>query len=198
MPDATDLVRTQPRRALRTLALLLVTVLVTLGGVLSMSAPAQACSCKTASLKKLIPQADVVYVGVHQRTLETDPVQYQVVAQRLFKGELDSARTVMTDAAGTCSVGPIEEGERWLFLTSADGSSGLCDGTRKLNQKHLAAVQKSLGVGERLPAPDPEAAVRTKVEKSPPREFGRLAAPGAAAALLGLLGLAVVGRLNRH
>lgn len=191
-------VRLRSRRALRGLALLLAAALVGLGGAVAMSAPAQACSCKTGELKKLIPAADVVYVGVHQRTLSTDPEQFQVVAQRLFKGELESARTLVTNSGGgSCGLGPIEKGERWLYLTAADGSTNLCAGTRKLTQKDLGVVQKVLGVGERLPAPDPAVAVRTKVEKSAPEDFARLAAPGAAAVLLGLLGLAVVGRLTR-
>jgi hypothetical protein len=39
--------------------------------------------------------------------------------------------------------------------------------------------------------------VRTLVEDSPPAGFARTAAPGAAAAIIGLLGLVVVRRLAR-
>lgn len=203
MPSATSTAWPRPassRGWLRAVALLLVTALVTLGGSLLGAAPAFACSCKTLDLTKLTKQADNVYVGVVTGTSTTDAgTQYQVLAQRLFKGELPSARvTVTNSASGSCALGQLEEGERWLFLTDADNVTGVCAGSRQLRAQALAKVQKELGVGERLPAPDPEKAVLTRVDSDDSQDFVRLAAPGGAAVLLGLLGLAVVGRINRR
>lgn len=185
----------------RVAALLLVAGLVSTFGVLVAAAPAQACSCQTSDLRKLTKSADIVHVGVVQSSSTDDSgsEQFQVLAQRLFKGELDSARlTVTNSVGGTCTLGPVGKGERWLFLTGPDHSTTLCDGSRRLRQRDLERVQQILGVGERLPTPDPQKAVLTPVESDPPEEFTRLAAPGAAAALLGLLGLVVVGRINRR
>ncbi|MFC6695883.1 DUF4131 domain-containing protein [Nocardioides daphniae] len=190
-----------PREWSRAVLTLLLTALLAGGGILATATPAQACTCQTSDLRKLTKQADVVYTGVVQSSSTTDEGQrqFQVVAQRLFKGDLASARVTVTDAIGAgCGIGEPEEGERWLFLTTTANATGLCSGTRPLKQRDLVKVQRSLGVGERLPAPDPAKAVRTKVEGAAPVDFARLAAPGAAAILLGLLGLAVVGRLNRH
>lgn len=203
MPTATTaaLRGTVRRGWARIAALLLVAGLVASVGVLIGAAPAQACSCESADLRKLTKSADIVHVGVVQSssTSEAGSEQFQVLAQRLFKGELDSARVTVTNpVGGACALGPIGKGERWLFLTGPDHTTTLCDGTRRLRQRDLERVQKILGVGERLPAPDPEKAVLTPVETDPPEEFTRLAAPGAAAVLLGLLGLVVVGRLNRR
>lgn len=188
-------------RALRPLVALLLVVVAGLAGALLGAAPAHACTCATSDLAKLTKSADLVYVGVVQSTSTTDDgdEQFQVLAQRLFKGELDSARVTVTNpVTGSCALGPAERGDRWLFLTGPDHTTTLCDGTRPLRQRDLAKVQRLLGVGERLPAPDPQKAVFTRVEADPPQEFTRMAAPGAAAALLGLLGLVVVGRLNRR
>lgn len=189
------------RRGVRAATLLLVTALVATAGVLLGAAPAQACSCDSANLRKLTKSAEIVYVGVVQSTSTSAEgnEQVQVLAQRLFKGRLDSARVNVTNPAGaSCSLGEVEQGSRWLFLTGPDHTTTLCDGTRPLRQRDLERVQQLLGVGERLPAPDPEKAVLTPLEQEEPEEFTRLAAPGAAAVLLGLLGLAVVGRLNRR
>ena len=188
-------------RAFRPLVALLLVVPFALALTVAGAAPAQACSCKTTNLKKLTKSADKVYVGVVQSTSTTaeGDEQVQVLAQRLFKGELDSARVSVTNpAGGSCGFGDVEEGSRWLFLTGPDHTTTLCDGTRKLRERDLARVQKLLGVGGRLPAPDPQKAVLTPLDTEPPEEFTRLAAPGAAAVLLGLLGLVVVGRLNRR
>lgn len=187
--------------ATRPLLALLMVVAAALSGVLLGAAPAQACTCDSANLRKLTKSAEIVYVGVVQSTSTSAEgnEQVQVLAQRLFKGKLDSARVNVTNPAGaSCSLGEVEQGSRWLLLTGPDHTTTLCDGTRPLRQRDLERVQRLLGVGERLPAPDPQKAVLTPVQTEQPEEFTRLAAPGAAAVLLGLLGLAVVGRLNRR
>ncbi|MBE7324133.1 hypothetical protein IEQ44_05670 [Nocardioides sp. Y6] len=189
-------------RAVRLLVALLLVVPLTWGLSSVGASAAEGCSCETKDLKKLTKSAAIVHVGVVQASTTTDEgaEQFQVLAQRLFKGELDSARLTVTnpDGSGSCALGPVAKGERWLFLTGPDHTTTPCDGTRRLRQRDLERVQALLGVGERLPAPDPEKAVLTPVESDPPEEFTRLAAPGAAAVLLGLLGLVVVGRLNRR
>lgn len=193
--------RLRAPRGVRVVVGLLVAVLVALSASVLVQAPALACSCATGNLTKLVKSADNVYTGVVQGTTRVDDrVQHQVLAQRLFKGDLASARVAVTelDALSSCSLGDLQEGDRWLFLTDAENATALCDGSRKLRPAGLAKVQKALGVGERIPAPDPQKAVFTPVETTAPEEFTRLAAPGGAAVLLGLLGLAVVGRLNRH
>lgn len=190
-------------RLARPIALLLAAAVAALSALVLVAAPAQACSCESAGLKKLTTEADLVYTGVLERasTVESDEErdQFLVRAQRVFKGELPSARFVVSNQlGGSCGFGPVEEGSRWLFLTNTDNTTTLCSGTRPLASRDLARVQELLGVGQRVPAPDPQAAVRMKVEEEEPEGFLRLAAPGAAAVLLGLLGLAVVGRLNRN
>lgn len=190
-------------RRWRPVAALLALVVGVLSTLVLIAAPAQACSCADASMRKLTADADLVYTGVLERFGTGDGEDGRDVllvrAQRVFKGELTTARFVVTNAlGGSCGFGPVEEGSRWLFLTDADNLTTICAGTRPVVAQDLARVQRLLGVGTRVKAPDPQTAVRRKVEESDPESFVRLAAPGGAAVLLGLLGLAVVGRLNRH
>ena len=121
----------------------------------------------------------------------------QVVATRVFKGELESSRTRVTSfGGGSCSWYDPAVDERLLFVVR-DGQASLCSGSQPVSANVMATVRKQLGSGQKMPPPPPAEAVRTKVEDSPPREFTRLAAPGAAMALLGLLGLAVVRGVSR-
>lgn len=190
-------------RRWRPVAALLAVAVAAMSTLVLMAAPAQACSCADSGLRKLTSEADLVYTGVLERFSTGDGDEGRDVllvrAQRVFKGEIATARFVVTNAlGGSCGFGPVEEGVRWLFLTDSENFTTVCAGTRPLVQKDLAVVQRVLGVGTRVKAPDPQAAVRMKVEEEEPQTFARLAAPGAAAVLLGLLGLAVVGRLNRR
>lgn len=190
-------------RRWRPVAALLAVAVAAMSTLVLMAAPAQACSCADAGLRTLTADADLVYTGVLERFSTADGEDGRDVllvrAQRVFKGELTTARFVVTNAlGGSCGFAPVEEGSRWLFLTDADNLTTPCSGTRPLVQKDMARVQQLLGVGTRVRAPDPQAAERMKVEEEAPESFARLAAPGGAAVLLGLLGLAVVGRLNRN
>lgn len=202
-------------------------LLMSVVGVSMTATPAYACSCKTANFKKLLQQADTVMVATvdHVRPIEADAASgeeadadadsgvipagpgsldtveagevMRVVARRVFKGELDQARVEVTsDNTGSCGWYDPETDERLLLLVR-DGHVGLCTGSRPATTKVVQQVQRQLGVGEKMPAPPPREASRVRIESSEPVDFGRLAAPGGAMVLVGLLGLAVVSRLNR-
>lgn len=184
-------------------------------GVLSMvgmpasasAAPTEECSCQPGNFNQLLKQADTVMVATveHVRPIETEvegaPAEAEeamrVVARRVFKGELEQARVEVTsNNSGSCGWYDAESDER-LLLMVRDGHVDLCTGSRPAGTQAVHRVQRQLGVGERMAAPPPREATRTKVETEEPLDFARLAAPGGAMVLLGLLGLAVVSRLNR-
>jgi hypothetical protein len=61
-------------------------------------------------------------------------------------------------------------------------------------------VERVLGSGESVVVPEPDRPPLqwTELETSTPPPLGRLVAPGAAAGIVGLLGLAAVGRARRR
>lgn len=136
------------------------------------------------------PSPSGVGTGPDEETL-------QVVATRLFKGELETSRTrVVSVGGGSCAWYDPAVDTRLLFVVQG-GRTSLCSGSQPVSDGVMAKVHKVLGSGRKMPAPPLAEAVRTKVEEAPPQGFNRLAAPGAAVALLGLLGLVVVRGVRR-
>lgn len=185
-------------RAVARLAVWLLAVPLALGFVVLDSEPAHACSCAKRSFAKQLKSADTVFLGRVRETAEVDEgLEFLVLAQRLYKGDLDQPLVQVTTpgSSAACGVGEIPSGERYLFLTT-DGTTTICHGTRRANEQVTNRVQRRLGLGTVIQPPRPEAAF-DRVEDSPPPDLQRLLAPGGAAVLVGLLGLLVVRRLAR-
>jgi len=187
-------------RAVRLAAALL---LACLGLVVTVSAPASAeCTCKQAGLEKQVAQADLVFVGTVDRVEEQgNGFLYEVTASRAYQGTPDR-ETQVASAGGrnACGLGELGVGTGYLFLatgTSAPYAADTCGGTGAANPTKIDKVEALLGAGTAVEPPPPPTAELTKVEDSPPAGFARAAAPGAAAVLVGLLGLIVVRRLSR-
>ncbi|WP_110180723.1 hypothetical protein [Nocardioides solisilvae] len=187
-------------RALRPLLALLLAGPLALAGLVAAAGPAAACSCAVLTFKQQVKMADTVFVGkvAGEGTPSGNDLTYDVVASRVFKGELEDPRVQVSSAADSaaCGIGPVETGQNWLFLTT-EGTTSSCSGSAPASTQVMERAQRLFGIGTRLEPPAPTEAVRTRVESSPPTELSRLAAPGAALVLLGLLGLAVVSRVGR-
>ncbi len=84
-----------------------------------------------------------------------------------------------------------------MLFAREDGprlTSGGCTGTDRATPAYVADVERVLGPGTAIPKPpppgqEPPKPEYTRVEDADPPEFTRLAAPGGAMVLLGLLGL---------
>ena len=188
-------------RALRVLAALAVALT---GLVLFTQAPASACSCAQADLDRLVKRADVVFVGtIEEATLvDTFRYEYTVSAERAYKGSVERDVAVTSSASSAaCGLGELTAGTDYLFLargTSSPYATNLCSGSGPAGPGRLEKLEAVTGKGTRIDPPPPPAPVITRVEQSPPDGFAKMAAPGGALALVGLLGLLVVRRLSRR
>jgi hypothetical protein len=128
-------------------------------------------------------------------------VTYDVLVDRVYKGgvgtetvQVKSART-----SKTCRRLVLAPEHTYVFFVEAAGSAftaDTCSGTAGATGRLLAKVQRMLGDG-RLPVPArPEQAVFTRVADAEPATLTRLAAPGVALVIVGLLGLLVVRRVG--
>lgn len=188
-------------RAARLVAALL---LACLGLVVTTGTPASAaCTCKQGELAQQVKRADVIFIGTIDRVdTQGDGHTYDVTASRAYQGTPE--RSTQVESAGgrnACGLGALDVGATYVFLatgTEAPYAADSCGGTSVANPTKVDKIEKLLGAGTAVEPPPPPEAVLTRVEHSAPAGFARTAAPGAAAALIGLLGLVVVRRLARR
>jgi hypothetical protein len=205
------------RRMTRWVARLLAVVVVSWIGVLGLAAPAQACTCARLTLEEQAEMADAVFTGtlLNVRRLTTTQsgtdqsvprqLSYRVGVDRVYKGVLTQPEVaVVTEAfSAACGLGRLPVDRDYAFFVSATGSdlrANLCGGTTRATDQVVARVGAALGEGSPVTTDQtpPSAAEQTVLELSEPADFPRLAAPGAALALVGVLGLLVVGRVGRR
>jgi nucleoid-associated protein YgaU len=209
---------TRPAHRLTRWVARLLAVAVAAGiGVLGLPAPAQACTCAPLTLDEQAEMADAVFTGtlLNVRRLATTrsdtdqsvprQLSYRVGVDRVYKGVLTQPEVaVVTEAfSAACGLGRLPVDRDYAFFVAAAGSdlnANLCGGTTRATDRVVARVEAALGEGSPVSAEEspPAAAEQTVLELSEPADFPRLAAPGAALALVGVLGLLVVGRVGRR
>ena len=179
-------------------------LLACLGLVTTVSAPASAeCTCKQGQLAQQVERADVVFIGtVEAVDAEGQDHTYSITASRAYQGEPERSTTVASAGGrNACGLGELGVGTTYVFLatgTAAPFQADSCGGTSVANPSKVDKIERLLGEGTSVEPPPPPEAVFTKVEDSAPPGFARMAAPGAAAAIIGLLGLVLVRRLGRR
>jgi hypothetical protein len=201
------------RRLLTTLLGAAVAALLVLGTGPAEAAkpPKKGTACPDISVEDSAKQATAVFSGMvsdQQKQPRTDGIPGALYLQTVtvtlvYRGAIHTETVqVQTDRArGACSLGALQLNRDYMFFVSGTGEPWVASGTsgtRPENKKVDAEVSALLGEGVPPVAPPPETAEFTPVDTSEPQSLSRLAAPGAALVLLGLLGLLVVRGVSRR
>ena len=187
----------------------LVLLVVGLTTVVVADAPARAaCTCQRPPLAQQVNDADAVFSGTV--TMASGPttsgkrqiMSYDVKVDNVYKGDITSPQvTVKSDADPTrCGLSGMTADTRYLFFVRANEANLLankCGGTGPARSTKTQKVVALLGPGTTPIPPTPPPAEFTSVAGAEPLPLTRLAAPGAAMVLLGLLGLMIFGVLGR-
>jgi len=170
---------------------LLVTLLLALSSVVLTQMPAHACSCvKNDTVQKQIKRADVVFAGRFNNG--------SFAADTLWKGDLVSKDVRVLSPGKSCGLDLKADRRYVVFAQTKQGSlvADSCSGTARVNQSLEKQVTQVLGKGESLgpTGNEPTKPTYSAPQVGAPASVTRLAAPGLAAVLIGLLGLVFVRR----
>ena len=189
----------------------LIALFLACSGVVLTQLPAHACRCVDGSVRSQADRADVVFSGVLLDTRpgtvgkrDRDATVYEIEADTLYQGTLLRSETRVTSRLDSCGLGNLPADRRYVFFVVEDGTdlvADQCGGTARASDKLVGRVESLLGTGTDLGPREPSEPVTvefTQVAGAEPETLTRLAAPGAALVLLGLLGLFVVRRATAH
>jgi hypothetical protein len=193
-------------RVLRRPAVLLaVTALLWLGSPaspLSPVVPPAGAACPRPAPGAAVQRAAAAFTGtVTAATASADGFVQTVRLDRVYKGDVTGTEVRVRTTAGPCGLGQLRTGQRYVVLAAAAGDSWLAgprSGTAPAASALLTRVQQLLGAGT-APTAGPSAPQQVTfdtVGDTHPRPFLRVAAPGFALVLLGLLGLVVSRRFR--
>jgi hypothetical protein len=172
---------------------------------------ASAPACPPVTVKDSTKAAMAVFSGTVtdvQRSDRTDGQPGAIYTQTVtvdlvYQGKISTETVqVQTDRNKVaCSLGALAVNSEYMFFVTGTGEpwvAGGTSGTRLSNDTVVAQVVRLLGEGSPPIKPTPETAEFTPVDTSEPQSFSRLAAPGGALVLVGLLGLLVVRGVSRR
>jgi hypothetical protein len=206
------------RRLLAALLVAAACVFVTPGATALAAAP---CTCSSAgagatgtgatgatgTVQDHVKAASAVFTGTVEETAPgtggAGSSRISTVrVDRVYKGEMittDTVEVVTPRAFADCAGGELVRGETYVFFVENDEgfTATGCGGTTTASTGLIAQVERLLGDGRDPVPPTPPTATLTPVNTDDPPSMTRVAAPGLALILIGLLGLAVVRRLAR-
>ncbi|MFC7495718.1 MULTISPECIES: hypothetical protein [unclassified Nocardioides] len=179
--------------------LAIVALLVAPAGAVALTATpaAAACPVRPASLADQAKDASGVFTGtVADRTESGTTVTFVVEPDRVYKGQVaESPVEVTTDSRrARCGQPGLKPGNDYVFFVNRDGDALSTDrrsGTARATDELVAQVEQLLGDGRPAVEPEPEPVAFTTVGGEP-ATLQRVAAPGAALVIVGLLGLLLV------
>lgn len=184
---------------------LLAVVLLAVALPVGLAAPSSAACAKPVSFGQRATQADDVFTAsVTSRSRSGDLVAYKVTVATVYQGTVSTEQVTVTTGArrADCGQAQLEKGRRYLFF-ARERSGRLTIGSAApsvpASAANVARIEKLLGQGHPAVAPEPapQHATFTTVA-SRPMELRRVAAPGGALVIIGLLGLLVASWRGRR
>jgi hypothetical protein len=146
-------------------------------------------------------ETDAVGTGANTRRVR----RYTATVERVYQGTVTSKQVVVvsSQSARNNGLGRLPTDKTWLFFVNGEGAKffgNSCQGSERATSALLRRVERVLGSGQTVVVPEPERPPLewTELDTTEPPPLGRMVAPGAAAGLVGLLGLAAVGRARRR
>jgi len=186
---------------------MLAALLLALTGVVLTQMPAHACTCVRSDTETHIKNASTIFVGtvtaVHKKK-GAKTLTYDVDVEKIFKGTVTDPVTLQSPTSvEKCALDDLLADRSYLIFGTAQGAVvevNACGGTEPLSPTLLQQVVKVLGNGTVPGATEvtpPSEATFERVDGDEPTGFARLAAPGGALVIVGLLGLLLLRRITR-
>jgi hypothetical protein len=190
------------RRVVRSLSLLAAVLGTLAAAPLSLApfaaAPAAAADCApaTSTIPAAVASADavatvVITKQVAPKTAHDKRLRYQATVQTSYKGAATGTITVLTKNQG-CQLSQLAAGTTYLLFLNAHGNAWLAPGDLPSTSDNLAAAEQQV-----LAALAPPTVTFGRPQVGAPASLRRIAAPGVALVLIGLLGLLFVRRSPR-
>lgn len=173
-------------------------------GVVGVSAAPALAACpapQQRTLEQHTMVADAIFTGtVTHREVDGDSRVYTVAVERVYKGDVPAEATVSTPVkAAQCGLRLDADADYVFLATATDGELSVDsrDGTAPATESRVGHLERLLGAGTPAAEPEPAEATFTLVagEKA---TLSRLAAPGLALVIVGLLGLLLVAAIGRR
>ena len=184
-------------------------VLACVGVVLAQVPSHAVCRCVQSDVRTDIKRADAVFSGVLVDSSGTaggtksDFATYEIEPDTVYKGDVRTSTVEVRSRNNDCSLGDLKADERYIFFVTEQGAelrADQCGGTAPSSGRLVRQVEQVLGDGTALgdsnKPNEPVVVEFTKVSDAEPDTLTRIAAPGAALVLVGLLGLLVVRRVR--